>query len=68
MRSGREPGDVAGLDQEPSGAGGANAVQIRQRAGEASISIRDQQCCERYVAGRWYPALGVGQIAESGVG
>jgi predicted nucleic acid-binding protein len=25
---------------------------------EASISIRDQQCRERYVAGRWYPTLG----------
>src|SRR5215472_8197589 len=25
---------------------------------ETSISIRDQQCRERYVAGRWYPTLG----------
>ena len=25
---------------------------------EASIFIRDQQCRERYVAGRWYPTLG----------
>src|SRR5215813_14390118 len=25
---------------------------------EASISVRDQQCRERYVAGRWYPTLG----------
>src|SRR5262245_13061605 len=25
---------------------------------EARISIRDQQCRERYVAGRWYPHSG----------
>jgi hypothetical protein len=27
-----EPGDVADLDQQPGGAGGADAVQIHQRA------------------------------------
>jgi hypothetical protein len=26
--------------------------------GDASISIRDQQCRERYVAGRWFLTLG----------
>jgi hypothetical protein len=32
---------------------------------EFSISIRNEQCGERYVAEHWYPPLWVGQIAHS---
>jgi hypothetical protein len=61
--------DVVDLDtalrQQLASAAGRDGGAVVDRA---SISIRDQQCRERYVAGRWYPILGWGQIAESGVG
>ena len=46
------------MDDRPTRICRCERVPSAHSYAEISVFIRDQQCCERYVAEHWYPPLG----------